>query len=256
MFGLDLYRVVAAARGFIATLERHAGHYEAPGNNVALSFANVLIAAQELLLALEGRRFWDPPKPVDDAPVRIFFGTESVEAARLCDIIRECLRQSLRRIGYPVLKQTGDDPFKDAPYGLLPSMESLEDLPQVGLPELEHLIDATDELEGLANRIASPSVRPADPAPPPAAAEPAEPAAAEGTPLERTLHILKGSSKAKNLVKHLYGQTAWKASLRQVTRHLYSQGREPTADQNDNAKQLIRRKAVALAERQAPLRIE
>jgi hypothetical protein len=88
--------------------------------------------------------------------------------------------------------------------------------------------------------------------------QPAAVAPIEETPLSRTLHILKGSSKAKNLVKYLHEQTAWKATLREVTRRLYIkvEGREPTAGHYNAAKQLIRRKAKSLAGDKAPLRIE
>jgi hypothetical protein len=78
----------------------------------------------------------------------------------------------------------------------------------------------------------------------------------EETPLERTLALLKGSSRAKSLVKFLHGQSDWKATLCEFTRRLYSKGREPTAALQDTAKQLIRRTATTLAGRKAPLRIE
>jgi hypothetical protein len=78
----------------------------------------------------------------------------------------------------------------------------------------------------------------------------------EETALERTLARLKGSSKAKSLVRFLHGQTGQKATLREMTRRFYSKGREPTADQQEPAKQQIRRTAKTLAERKAPLRIE
>jgi hypothetical protein len=78
----------------------------------------------------------------------------------------------------------------------------------------------------------------------------------EGTPLSRTLDILRGTSKAKNLVKYLHEQTAWKATLREVTRCLYSKGHEPTAGHYKAARQLIRRTAKSLAAGKAPLRIE
>jgi hypothetical protein len=80
----------------------------------------------------------------------------------------------------------------------------------------------------------------------------------EETPLEKALHILKGSSKAMGLVKYLYEQTGWKATLREVTRHLYIKAkvREPTAGHYKAARQLIRRTAKTLARLMAPLRME
>jgi hypothetical protein len=99
------------------------------------------------------------------------------------------------------------------------------------------------------------------PAPPPGRVESVEPAAAgvptEATLLERTLHILKRTSKAKPLVKYLHEQTEWKATLREVTRHLYcKKGREPTIWQQTKARQQVRRTAKTLGECQAPLRLE
>jgi hypothetical protein len=81
-------------------------------------------------------------------------------------------------------------------------------------------------------------------------------ASIEGTPLERTLKLLKGSSKAKSLVKFLHGETDWRSTLREVTRRFYTKGREPTADRLESARQQIRRTAERLAARKAPLRVE
>jgi hypothetical protein len=86
--------------------------------------------------------------------------------------------------------------------------------------------------------------------------QPASSVPTEGTLLERTLEILKGSSKAKSMVKFLHGETGHKTTLREVTRRYYSEGREPTADRQETAKQQIRRTAKTLAERRAPLRME
>jgi hypothetical protein len=88
---------------------------------------------------------------------------------------------------------------------------------------------------------------------------PAQPEAAEGeTPFDRTLSVLKRSPKGKNLVKFLFEQAHRKATLRSVTRHLYSKGREPTIPQQEKARQLIRRTAKTLSQsrRKGLLRIE
>jgi hypothetical protein len=76
------------------------------------------------------------------------------------------------------------------------------------------------------------------------------------TPLEITLDLLKGTSKAKTLVRFLSEQSTGKATLKAVTRRLYSKGHEPTTKQQAKAKQQIRRTAKALDELKAPLRIE
>jgi hypothetical protein len=58
----------------------------------------------------------------------------------------------------------------------------------------------------------------------------------EGTPLEITLTLLKGTSKARSLVRFISEQSTWKATLKNVTRHLYSKSREPTIRQQEKAR--------------------
>lgn len=143
---VDLPRVVKAARQFIAAITRHARQYHAPGyeDERHLGGAAVIDAGSELHLALEGRTIFDPPTPPDESPVRTFVGKE-MDAAVQLRVIGECLRRLLRRIGY-----VGEQ-VEGAAFGRMPSMKGLEDLAQVGLPELPDLILATDELEALAD---------------------------------------------------------------------------------------------------------
>src|SRR5262249_30689060 len=103
-----------------------------------------------------------------------------------------------------------------------------------------------------------------EPAEPPAAVSTETPQAesqaaavvpVEESPLETTIKTLKGSSKAKSLVKFLDEQTSRKATLRAVTRRLYTRGREPTAAQQETARQLIRRTAEKLDRLDAPCRV-
>src|SRR5262249_38685333 len=75
-------------------------------------------------------------------------------------------------------------------------------------------------------------------------------------PLDQSLKVLKGSSKAKALITFLFQQSNRKATLLDVTRHLYGKHREPTRFQLSNARQLVRRTAAKLDASDAPLRLE
>jgi hypothetical protein len=145
---------VRAAREFITVITRHAEQYDAPGyeRERHLAITTVVIAATELHLALEGRTIFDPPTRRDDAAPRVF-GEIELHVTPQLGIIAECLRHLLRRIGY-VGEQT-----EGASYGTLPSIKGLENLPQVGLPELPHLIKATDALDALINRCPTSGAR-------------------------------------------------------------------------------------------------
>jgi hypothetical protein len=149
----DLPRVVSAAREFIAVITRHAEQYDAPDYNKVshLGCAKVVIAASAFHLALEGRTIFDPPTSPDDGRPRVFVGIEQMDAAIQLRIVRECLRRLLRRVGYLGEQVLG------AAFGSMPSMKGLEDLPQVGLPELPDLILATDELEALTKTLTIPT---------------------------------------------------------------------------------------------------
>jgi hypothetical protein len=84
-----------------------------------------------------------------------------------------------------------------------------------------------------------------------------EPPKVPADSLKGTLNTLKGCSKAKTLVKFLARQSGRKATLLQVTNHLYVKGnRVATVRDRNKAKQLIRRTALTLSHVEARWRLE
>jgi hypothetical protein len=151
----DLARVVDASRAFAGEIERHSRQFHAPGYDISWGAEQVRKAGSELKLALEDHTVSDPS---DSSEVRALmeFSRVGDRAHVQCEIVRECLKQLLARINHPC------DPTEGASRGSKPPKEGLEDR-ELELPELPHLIFATDVLRGLDKELGQKTPRRRDP---------------------------------------------------------------------------------------------